>query len=326
MRRALILLILLLTASALTLGLTLWLEPLDVARTWARWQMTTEGLEERTLQGPRGTLTYFEGGPTEAEPGAAPTLVLIHGMGDQASTWAAVAPVLMERHRLLIPDLPGHGESAPEEGPLTLADELAGLEALIEERAPDERVVLVGNSMGGWVSLLLAREQPGRLSRLILINSAGLRGDLGTDLLPEDRESARRLVAAVMGPEAAREIPGFFLDDLVEKVHEGPSPRLAESLPEATFLDDELDGIRVPAEVIWGEEDGLISIEYGRRLAEGLPAARFHPIPGCAHSPQTACPERLLRTLRDLLAREPPSLPSAPQAGAEAAVVGAPTP
>lgn len=318
MRRALISLILLLFASALTIGLTLWLEPLDVARSWARWQMTTEGLEERTLQGPLGTLTYFEGGPTEAEPGDAPTLVLIHGMGDQASTWAAVAPVLMERHRLLIPDLPGHGHSAPREGPLTLADERDGLEALLAERAPAEPVVLVGNSMGGWVSLLVAKERPEDLARLVLLNSAGLRGDPGADLIPEDRAEARRLVAAVLGPAAARELPGFFLDDLVEKVREGPTPRLAESLPDADFLEpEELSEIRVPVEVVWGEEDGLISIEYGRRLAEALPAARFHPLPGCAHAPQTGCPDRLLRLLRDLLAREPPALP--PSTGAETA-------
>ena len=313
MRRTLFALLALVALSALTVGLTLYLNPLGIALWWTRVQMSSLGFEKKTLPAPRGALTYFEGGPQSSSSDRGATVVLVHGMGDQAGTWVRVAPELMERHRLLIPDLPGHGESAPrgralDDGPLTLADQRAGLEALLDA-CTDGPVVLVGNSMGGWISMLIARDRPDRVARLVLINSGGLTFEPRAPLLPENREQAREMVTAVFGPEAGREIPGFFLDDLIDKVEEGPAPRLAASFPEADLLDDELDRIRVPAEVIWGERDGVFPPDYARRLVDGLPWARFHPLPRCAHSPQTTCPEELAELLGNLLQEPPPPVP-----------------
>lgn len=314
MRRTLLVLLALVALSTLTVGLTLYLNPVGIALWWTRVQMTSLGLEKKTLPAPRGPLTYFESdaGGSSARPGGA-TVVLVHGMGDHAGTWLRVAPELMPRHRLLIPDLPGHGESAPRgralsDGTLTLADQQAGVEALLDA-CTEGPVVLVGNSMGGWISMLIARDRPEKVARLVLINSGGLSFEPRAPLLPETREEAREMVTAVYGSEAGREIPGFFLDDLIEKVAAGPAPRLAESFPEADLLDDDLDRIRVPAEVVWGERDGVFPPDYARRLVVGLPAARYHPLPQCAHSPQTTCPEKLARLLRDLLEEPPAPLP-----------------
>ena len=63
-----------------------------------------------------------------------PLLVLLHGAGDQAGTWVEVAPALLERYRLLIPDLIGHGDSEPGEGPLQRRREIAIRMAIGAER------------------------------------------------------------------------------------------------------------------------------------------------------------------------------------------------
>lgn len=305
--RVLLIVIAVVSLSALAVGLVLYFEPLTVTVAWARRQLTDAGFEKKVLAGPRGPLVYYE---SEDSRPAGETVVLVHGLGDQATTWLGLAPQLARRHRVLIPELPGHGESAPEDPgapgtrPLTLADQQAGLEALLETRT-EGPVTLVGNSMGGWLSLLVARDRPAKVARLVLINSGGLRGELGADLLPRNRGEARALAVAVFGPEAGTEIPGFFLDDMMEKILDGPSPELLADMPGARFLDGDLHRITVPAEVLWGEPDGLLATDYGRRLAAGLPDARFRTLQGCAHVPQIRCPEEVLAGILEALERAP---------------------
>src|SRR6185369_935077 len=84
-------------------------------------------------------------GPAGEDAGA--PLVLLHGANDQAGTWFAVVPKLVEQHRVIVPDLAGHGESGPHEGPLPLSLMVERLHAVLEHENA-KRVTLVGNSMG----------------------------------------------------------------------------------------------------------------------------------------------------------------------------------
>ena len=289
----------------LALGVVLWTNPLGVGRWLARGALPRAGLEEVSFPGPRGDLVYFRGGPTEAPAREAKTLVLLHGLGDEAATWGGTAEELVQDHRLLIPDLPGHGASDPPrgEGPLSLQDALDAVKVLVDAEAPaGERVVLVGNSMGGWVALLYALERPERVEELVLVSSAGLYTDLqGLTLTPATREEARALVEAVMGPEVAEQTPGFFLTDIVDKAHEGPVPLYQASFDESWLLEDRLDQIQAPATLIWGDLDGLMPVSYARRLESGLPHAQLHVLEGCAHSLQMTCTARFVRLVQEVL-------------------------
>lgn len=73
-----------------------------------------------------------------------------------------------------MPDLPGHGESAPQDGSLTVSDLLAGVEALVEAEAGAGQVTLLGNSLGGYVAMLYARRHPQRMAQVILVNGAAV--------------------------------------------------------------------------------------------------------------------------------------------------------
>jgi pimeloyl-ACP methyl ester carboxylesterase len=95
------------------------------------------------------------------------------------------------------------------------------------------------------------------------------------------------------------------LDALVNRVAAGPAPRLFAGLRAEDFLDTKAAEIRVPVELVWGEEDGVLPLDYGRRLASLLPRARLHPLPRCGHMPQVHCPRELSRLLLDLLAAPP---------------------
>ncbi|MGW1260188.1 alpha/beta fold hydrolase [Streptomyces sp. NPDC002513] len=106
-------------------------------------------------------LAYQVSGPPDAPP-----LVLLHALGEDATDWEPVVPVLARRRRVYAPDLRGHGRSDwPGDHSLELmqADVLRFLDTL-----GLGRVDVIGHSMGGMVAYLLAEDQPQRVSRLVL--------------------------------------------------------------------------------------------------------------------------------------------------------------
>jgi len=234
--------------------------------------------------------------------------VLLHGSGSQAGDWHGVVPALLRRYHLLVLDLPGHGESGPAEGALPVGDLADGLGALLDARSADEPTVLIGNSLGGWVSLLYALRHPERVERVIGISSSGIFAALKVPVLPKNREEARRLVAAIRGPYLPAPSDGE-LDELVRKITSGPASRLFAGLRAEDFLDTQAGKIQVPVELVWGEEDGVLPLDYGRRLASLLPRARLHPLPRCGHMPQVHCPRSLARLLVDLTSGAPEGTP-----------------
>lgn len=289
------------------LGLYFFSNPIGISLWIARSSLERMDVEKNTLTLERGELVYYNGG-TGRE-----TLVLLHGMGHQASSWVNVVPGLLTRYRLIVLDLPGHGESDPKKGRLTLQDSLDGVRAVLDEASPDAPVVLVGNSMGAWISLLYALEHPERVERLVLLNGGGLSGELKDEegpltLLPETREQAARLIRA-LSPEGTPVPAGFVLDDMIEKIAEGPAPRQIAGIDVDLLLDDRLGEITTGADILWGTDDWLLPLAYGRRLDDGLPASRFHELEGCGHIPHQQCPGLFLETLFEVMALDPPAAP-----------------
>ncbi|MFQ5350826.1 MAG: alpha/beta fold hydrolase [Thermoanaerobaculia bacterium] len=266
-----------------------------------RAALAAAGLERTTLETGRGQLVYWQGG--EGAP-----LVLLHGSGDSAGTFAAVVPQLLGDHRLLIPDLAGHGDSEPAEGVLPMATVVAGLESLLEE-ADLESPVLAGNSMGAWLAMLYAHKHPGRVSRVVAINGGAILGEPSDiKLMPANRDEARRSMAAIRDPSSPP-VPDEVLDDIVARANSGPIRRMMMDLAGmmAYLLDGKLGEIATPVDLLWGESDGLMKLSYAEKMAAGLPRARITRIPQCGHIPMGECPERFVRLLREILAAEPPA-------------------
>ncbi len=273
--------------------------PMAVFEWLGRAGLRSTGFERVQLAGPRGALTYFRAGQ-------GPTLVLLHGANDQAGAWARVAPTLARSHRVLIADLPGHGESAPASGPLAVTDLLAGVEALLAAESPQSPVTLVGNSLGGFLALLEAHRHPERVSHVVLVNGAAvLAGGGQVDLLPKSREEARRALARLTAPGTPG-LPGFVLDDLVRRGPGSPLARLLQSPVAELALDGRLGEVRVPVTLLWGESDQLLPASYAETLRSQLPAARLALLRSCGHVPQRECPAQLLGELEAAL-RQPPA-------------------
>ncbi len=270
------------------------------------------GLEERFVQVKGVRMRYFVGG-------SGPPLLLVHGLGGAAANWTELAPLLVRRHRLLVPDLPGHGGSTPLPAVSGLAP-FADRVALVAEREGMLPASVVGHSLGGMVVLRLALRRPADVSALLLAAGAGLSvGNVwGRQLLSlfstarPGRLAARyrswvsrsgllrRLVfgfVSVADPPGLTEeaVEGFLAAHLLHTD--------VDSAWQALRADDprlELDGITCPVLVLWGAEDAQLPLddafEYTRRLR-----GRLRVIPGCGHLLIGERPDACDRAIADFL-------------------------
>ncbi len=288
-------------AAAAGATLAVVLRPLAVFESMERLGLRWAGLERREAPGPRGPQVYWRGGD-------GPPVVFLHGANDQAGAWVRIVRPVMQGHRVVLIDLAGHGDSAPADGPLAAGDLVAGVEAVMNAEVVGAPATLVGNSLGGWLALVYARAHPDRVSHVVLVNGAAVRGD-GTEaqvnLLPRTREEAREAIAATTSP-ASPSVPAFVLDDLVRRGPGSPLARLeAAPVPDALALDGRLGELRVPVTLIWGAADRVLPLAYAERVAAALPAARVMRLERCGHVPQRECPDALSAALAQALASPP---------------------
>jgi len=283
-------------------GLVGWLAWRHPLRIWAwgtRRSLLHSGLKRMTVASPAGPQTAFVGG-------SGPVLVLLHGVGDQAGTWAGVVPALIKDHTLVVPDLAGHGQSAPAAGPIEFPALVAGLEAVLAGRG---RATLVGHSLGAWMAMVLAARHPEQVERVVAVNGGPLRSPVETvNLLPGSREEARETMARLRDP-AHPPVPDAVLDELVRRAPEGELARMlaAAGGMEAWLMDEaQLRSFPVPVRLVWGSSDQLRPLDYARRMLEALPDARLIPIAQCGHLPQQEAPGRFLAALGQALSDQAP--------------------
>jgi pimeloyl-ACP methyl ester carboxylesterase len=105
--------------------------------------------------------------------GEGPPMVLLHGPGAFAAAWRPVLPRLARTHRVIVPDLPGHGASQVDKGPLDAERVLRWLDELIEQTCPAPPV-LVGGTVGGAIAARFAVQHRRRLAGLVLVDTLGL--------------------------------------------------------------------------------------------------------------------------------------------------------
>lgn len=290
-----------------------------------RAQLTGAGFERRTLGDGADRLTYFVAG-------AGPPLLFLHGVGDHGGTWYAVAPAFVASYRVVVADLPGHGESEPLAGDvLPMATVVAGAERLLAEVARERPAIVVGNSMGAWVATLLALRHPESVARIVLVDGGALPGDPGgPSLLPTTREEAAKLMAMLRDPSSPP-APDWLLDDLVRRAPNGATAKMMRDLPSlvAHLLVGRLGEVATPVDLLWGASDRLMTLAYAERMAAQLPAARLTAIERCGHIPQLECPERFAEALAAVLAlapAAPPAPPAPPPSEPPAEPVAAETP
>lgn len=229
-------------------------------------------------------------------------VVMIHGFGGDKETWL-LAALAMPRTRCMLVDLPGFGRA----GSIAPARATAGAQAAalrgFLDRLGLERVHLVGNSMGGGISLRLAADYPDRVRSLTLVGSVGpiveqselgLALERGENLLvPESVEEADRMLALALErpprvPKPLRLYVAAQRIAVAARLH-----ALFEAWrdpPPGHEVPEDLEAIRAPTLVIHGACDRVVHPATGRALAARIPGARLELMEGIGHVPQLEAP------------------------------------
>jgi len=233
---------------------------------------------------------YWSGGQA-----ISPVLILVHGVNDQAGTWFAIAPLLACTHRVIIPDLPGHGESEPKEGPLPISLIVDRLHGVVRASGAPS-LSLIGNSFGGWIAMLYTLAHPDRVSRLTLEASGGLARPLESPVVAHNRDEAMLILRNVHGPRF--EPKEWMIDALLQRATSSPMLRVTEMTEHV--VDARLRDIAVPTTIVWGADDGVVPRTYADALQQGIARSTLHVIEGAAHIPHMQQPERFLACLSSI--------------------------
>lgn len=230
--------------------------------------------------------------------GDGPTVLFIHGFADSASGWVDVAGAIAQDHAVALIDLPGHGRSGLPDETLSLPMLEAALEAWMADNS--DEVILVGNSLGGWLSQRLADRHPERVKKVILLNSGGFPTTYDIDiLLPVDREAMRTKNEWIFGTSPPP-LPDFVVDGLLEMQGLPRYENLYVDLISNDYHTDRLlPTLPMPVSLIWGTPDRFFPVKgYLDRIQAARPDSALVTLDDCGHAPQYSCPADLTQALK----------------------------
>lgn len=236
--------------------------------------------------------------------GAGPPLFLLHGGGGPVAG-LPFADRLAERFEIVAPTHPGFGGSP-------IPDHFDGIHDLkflyldLMDALDMRGAAMMGFSMGGWAACEIAVMTTERLSRLVLVDSVGIKpGDRETrDIADVFGMPAEELAAlAWHDPSKAPDIDGLSEEQLA--IHAGNRIALGlytwEPYMHNPKLRHRLHRIDVPTLLIWGESDRLVTPAYGEALRAMIPGAEMTVIPEAGHAPQAERPDAFVERVMSFL-------------------------
>jgi pimeloyl-ACP methyl ester carboxylesterase len=229
------------------------------------------------------------------ESGAGPAVILLHGLGGDASNWAANIVALSKSYRVLVPDQIGFGKS---DKPLinyrvaTLVDFLDGF----MKELGINRASLVGNSLGGWTAAAFALAHPDKVDRLVLVDAAGYSLEKNVDpkslnlLNPSTREGVKQVLSVVFYNKEMFANPALADQFFARKMAAGDGYTIQRFIDAVIagqdMLDNTASGIKQPTLIVWGRQDALVPLAIGERYHKDIAGSQLLVIDKCGHVPQ----------------------------------------
>ncbi len=242
-----------------------------------------------------------------------------------------IIPALARRHRVIAPDLLGHGRSAKPRGDYSLGNQATLMRDLMIS-LDIEHATLVGHSLGGGITMQFAYQYPERCERMVLVASGGLGQDVtfvlrslglpGADLVAPLflSNTTRDLLlgtARWLGRRGVKASPG---QRAMWRSYTGltePATRAAFIATVRAVIDQR--GQRVsalerlylaqsmPTLLLWGEKDRIIPVSHARSAHEEMPGSRLEVIADAGHFVQLERPQRVAELILDFLATTKPA-------------------
>lgn len=251
------------------------------------------------------------------DEGTGPILIMIHGSNCSLQSWNGWQQYLKRQFRVISFDLPGHGLTGP--NPKGEYD-YAAMTRILDQLANNLHIgkfSLAGNSMGGAIALHYTMQHPGKVEKLVLIDSLGYPGEIPPVTLrmwgwPVVGRMLTVLTPRFVYAQTLKEIYGHkerVSEQLIDRYYE---LLLREGNREATrrrFIAPAWDieparlkTIETPTLVMWGEKDPWFNADFGRQFARDIPNASFRLYPGLGHLAMEEDPETTARDVAMFLA------------------------
>ncbi|RYF67662.1 MAG: alpha/beta hydrolase [Cytophagaceae bacterium] len=245
-----------------------------------------------------------EAGFRYVDEGQGEVLLLLHGLFGALSNWDSVIKTFSDRYRVVIPLLPIY------EMPIRQAS-LEGLVAYIEkfvaQKSLDE-MTLLGNSLGGHLSILYTFKNPEQVRRLVLTGSSGLfENGMGGSFPKRGSYDyiAERVAYTFYDPAVASK---ELIDEVFEITSSIPKcmsiVAIAKSAQRNNVAKD-LYQIQVPTLLVWGLNDTITPAEVGHEFNRLIADSELHFIDKCCHAPMMECPNQFNELLDNWLAKNP---------------------
>lgn len=229
------------------------------------------------------------------EAGKGPTVILLHGLGADWSSWSQTIGPLAQKYRVIALDQIGFGRS---DKPLinyrvgTLVDFLNGLYKELKV----ERASLVGNSLGGFTATAFALAHPDKVDRLVLVDAAGYSVPKDVDprtfslLNPSTREGVKQIMATIFYNKQMFTSDTFVDAAFARKMSAGDGYTIQRFIESIIRGEDVLDGrlaaIKQPTLILWGREDMLTPLAMGERFKQDIAGSELVIFEKCGHVPQ----------------------------------------
>jgi pimeloyl-ACP methyl ester carboxylesterase len=286
----------------------------------------TPTLEFRTIHGYRRAFRMA---------GSGPVILLIHGIGDNSTTWSTVQTKLAQRFTVIAPDLLGHGRSDKPRADYSVAAYANGMRDLLSVLDID-RVTVVGHSLGGGVAMQFAYQFPQLVDRLILVGAGGVTKDVNIALrwasLPVLGSEALALLRLpmvlpalqVLGRVAGtlfgstglgRDLPDVLriLADLPEPTASSAFARTLRAVVDwrgqvVTMLDRCYLTQSVPVQLIWGTRDSVIPVSHAQMAHAAMPGSRLEVFEGSGHFPFHDDPDHFVEVMERFIDSTEPAV------------------
>ena len=259
------------------------------------------------------------------DSGTGPVVLFIHGILGSQQQWSQLVDAMDDDHRVVVPDLFGHGESAKPLGDYSLSAHAATMRDLLDHLGVN-RVTLVGHSLGGGIAMQFFYLFPERVERLVLVSSGGLGREVNLILRSATLPGAAQVLSVVasapilsgvealgrgaskLGWRPGADVGAIWRGFSSLGDHESRAAFLATTRAvidiggQSISAHDHLDGaLPITTMIVWGSNDRMIPVEHARTVSRSLPDCQVEIFEGAGHFPHLDDPDRFARVLREFI-------------------------